>query len=305
MDDSKISDQLSKHLSRNGIFIYSMRTNTIRILYKLFLENTTQDITEEESLVHYYYGIYYEKIQHYDDMIKYYLQAIERGSQYAFRKLCEYYRKNKLLEQEKECCIKTFNTPISLEGINYINKILNEDFDVIFALKIIDKLDDRNLKLLNKFLDGCAISSNGFDLVNKQLTDEFDIKFALRFRHKLNDENMRTLNQHLTCDLSDYEKDYINRILYEDFDVNLAIQVRDKLNSRNLKLLSKFLAHQFKPINGTSEILTDVEECPICLDDANLIILKCSHKMCTTCLDKLITQNISSCHYCYQSIYSS
>jgi hypothetical protein len=61
--------------------------------------------------------------------------------------------------------------------------------------------------------------------------------------------------------------------------------------------------HEMRPILGQHQNTNEIEECPVCLQDKNMTVLQCNHKICNGCwytiaLDKYKNAESRLCPLC-------
>lgn len=94
---------------------------------------------------------YYRDNERYEEMIKYYELAIELGSDIPYHLLGEYYREINDFDNMKKFLFLGIQKN-NITCIEYLNKFLNENFDLELALNIRDKLSKDNFDTLQKYL---------------------------------------------------------------------------------------------------------------------------------------------------------
>lgn len=227
-------------------------------------------------------AIYYEFIENYSQMKKYYKKAINKKHFASIYYFGSYYRR--ICKNEK----------MKLYFMYAIENIKNTDFtdteipfleDIYFSLgsyfelieQSVDKMEYYYLKaieigkeaildklILNNNIDMLNILYKGAEMQNKKCIDA------------------------------------INGLLKRSFSFKHALKSVNFLDENNYKKLMKYLRIH----NTMKEFIVDDPDdfCLICCEMKKIYVLNCDHKICCFCYEEMKFRNTISCPFCRKEI---
>ena len=215
-------------------------------------------------------GDYYDKIKDYDNMIKYYEMAIELGNSTAMNNLGWYYKERGDIDKMKKyylAAIKAGNSAAMTNLAMHYDREKDLDNAIMFMEMAIEKGHKNALNYLINFY----IKLRDWDNIKKYL------------------------------DKNSAAKIKFNSDLYNTFNIDVAINCVDILTPQNKNKLNKKLATYFELSSVfDNSNLKNKNECMICfLDECELQLPNCRHKVCYLCYKK-----IKECPICRSEITS-
>ncbi|MDX1702552.1 MAG: hypothetical protein R3250_18120, partial [Melioribacteraceae bacterium] len=118
----------------------------IKKLHDLYFKDINDDSIENKT----FYGAYCEMKGDYDNMIKYYLMAIEKNDSYAMSNLGYYYEKQKDYDNMMKYYLMAIEKG-SKEGMIWLNDYFQENNDITNLIKCKKYLNDENMKKYYKY----------------------------------------------------------------------------------------------------------------------------------------------------------
>jgi len=208
---------------------------------------------------------YYEEYRDDDKMLEYYTIACEKGNMYAAISLGDHYFKmNQMEEAKKYYQIASKNdNVIALTRFAEYYFLLDDHENMIECLTIPL---EKNYHIALRLLSAFYFEINEYKNA---------VKYYVMAAQNGNETCIRGLNYNLE----------------DDFYFDIADAIHGNLSKSN------FIGWA---------LLTDktqLDDCPICLENGELLILYCGHMLCYFCLERFIEFKINKCHFCRRYIY--
>ena len=322
----EMESSIEIYLDKNN-FKYSKLNNyeDINIIYNLFINDIIMNLEHlffnDLNQIYYYYGIYYQIQNDFDNMIKYYLMAIEKNNSTAMNNLATFYEKQQNYDQMMKyylMAIEKDNSTAMNNLADYYEKQQDYEQMIKYYLMAIEKnnstamnnlatyyFQQRNYDQMMKYFLMAIERGNLVSLCNLgsyyEKQNDFDsmIKYYLMAIEKGNSKAMNNLARYYEKH-NDYEnmmkyylifaetdnkyKDKINMFLSREKIPEYFKKAYNFLNDDNLKWYNRLLCFVINyDVNKIPFEQMAKIECVNCLLFTHCVFRKCGHSSCTNC----------------------